>query len=288
MQFGIHLPIFGPYGDALRLAYLAAEAEEAGWDGFFLWDAVANAFPLPLVDPWVALTAIALNTKRIRLGPLVTPLSRRRPWKVAREAVSLDHLSHGRLILGVGSGGDPEEFDDLGEARDPKIRAAMLEEGLEVLINLWSGETFTFEGSYYHIHAAQFLPRPLQSPRIPIWVGGSWPLKAPFRRAARWDGVYPKDRRLREEEMMEVQEVQHMRSYLDMYREPGSPFDVVHAGITSGENLEDAQTVVARYEAVGVTWWLENIIPQRWGGSWTDWRSEEMHRRITQGPPRLL
>ena len=87
---------------------------------------------------------------------------------------------------------------------------------------------------------------------------------------------------------MEAQEVQHMRSYLDMYREPGSPFDVVHAGITSGETLEDAQTVVARYEAVGVTWWLENIIPQRWGGSWTEWRSEEMHRRITQGPPRLL
>ena len=288
MQFGIHLPIFGPYGDALRLADLAAEAEEAGWDGFFLWDAVANTFPLSLVDPWIALTAIALNTKRIRLGPLVTPLSRRRPWKVARETVSLDHLSHGRLILGVGSGGDPVEFDDLGEASDPKIRAAMLEEGLEVLINLWSGETFTFEGSYYHILAAQFLPRPLQSPRIPIWVGGSWPLKAPFHRAARWDGVYPKDRRLREEEMMEAQEVQHMRSYLDMYREPGSPFDVVHAGITSGENLEDAQTVVARYEAVGVTWWLENIIPQRWGGSWTEWRSEEMHRRITQGPPRLL
>ena len=171
MHFGIHLPIFGPYGDALRLADLAAEAEEAGWDGFFLWDAVANA--LPLVDPWVALTAIALNTKRIRLGPLVTPLSRRRPWKVARETVSLDHLSHGRLILGAGSGGDPEEFDDLGEARDPKIRAAMLEEGLEVLINLWSGKTFTFEGSYYHIQTAQFLPRPLQSPRIPIWVGGS-------------------------------------------------------------------------------------------------------------------
>jgi len=243
---------------------------------------------LPLVDPWIALTAIALNTKRIRLGLLVTPLSRRRPWKVARETVSLDHLSHGRLTVGVGSGGDPEEFDDLGEARDPKIRAAMLEEGLEVLINLWSGETFTFQGSYYHIHAAQFLPRPLQSPRIPIWVGGSWPLKAPFRRAARWNGVYPKDRRLREEEMMEVQEVQHMRSYLDAYREPGSSFDFVHAGVTSGENLEDAQTVVARYEAVGVTWWLENIIPQRWGGSWTDWRSEEMHCRITKGPPRLL
>ena len=90
MQFGIHLPIFGPYGDALRLADLAAEAEEAGWDGFFLWDAVANAFPLPLVDPWIALTAIALNTKRIRLGLLVTPLSRRRPWKVARETVSLE------------------------------------------------------------------------------------------------------------------------------------------------------------------------------------------------------
>src|SRR5215831_7955477 len=152
MHFGIHLPIFGPYGDALRLADLAAEAEEAGWDGFFLWDAVANALPLPLVDPWVALTAIALNTKRIRLGPLVTPLSRRRPWKVARETVTLDHLSRGRLILAVGLGFiDDGGYAKVGETLDSKVRAELLDEALAILDGLWSGQPFSFQGKHYHI-----------------------------------------------------------------------------------------------------------------------------------------
>src|SRR5262249_11423353 len=196
MQYGIHRPPFGPYGDARVLAELAAEAEKAGWDGFFLWDDITTAPPIPVGDTWVALTAIALGTKRLRLGPLVTPLPRRRPWKVARETVSLDHLSHGRLILGVGSGGSPDEFDDLGEEVSAKARAAMLDEGLEVLAGLWSAAPLHFEGTHYHVHGAQFLPRPLQTPRIPVWVAGGWPHTAPFRRASRWDGVFPLDVRL--------------------------------------------------------------------------------------------
>jgi alkanesulfonate monooxygenase SsuD/methylene tetrahydromethanopterin reductase-like flavin-dependent oxidoreductase (luciferase family) len=288
MQFGIHIPPFGPLSDARTLADFAVEAEEAGWDGFFLWDDVTFDPVIPVGDPWISLAAIAVRTQRIRLGPLVTPLPRRRPWKVAREAISLDHLSQGRMILGVGSGGASEEFADLDEATDPKVLAAMLEEGLQIVTGLWSGDPFTFEGTYYHVHAAQFLPRPVQSSRVPIWVAGGWPNKAPFRRAARWDGVFPQDIRVGGLEMMAPQEVQNLLRYMASYREPGTPFDVVQIGITSGETLERDQAIIASYAEVGVTWWLENFMPQRWGGSWSDWPLEQMHLRLRQGPPKIF
>ena len=267
------------------LTGLAAEAEAAGWDGFFLWDDVTFDPVLPVGDPWIALAAIALRTERIRLGPLVTPLPRRRPWKVARETASLDHLSQGRVVLGVGIGIGPEEFDALGEVTDPKVRAAMLEEGLQVLTGLWSGEPFQFAGVHYKVQAAQFLPRPVQSPRIPIWVAGGWPNKAPFRRAARWDGVFPQDNRVRAVEMMAPAEIENLLNYMAPYRQPGTPFEVVHWGITAGEDAEADRAVVAAYAAAGVTWWLENFIPHRWGGNWSEWPLEQMRRRVRQGPP---
>jgi alkanesulfonate monooxygenase SsuD/methylene tetrahydromethanopterin reductase-like flavin-dependent oxidoreductase (luciferase family) len=145
MKFGIYLPNFGPFGDARVLADLAREAENAGWDGFFIWDHIAGG-NLPIVDPWVALAAIAIATRKIRIGTTVTPLPRRRPWKVAREAVSIDHLSGGRLTLGVGIGLGDAEWAHLGEETDLKKRGAMLDEGLSVLIGLWSGEPFSYAG----------------------------------------------------------------------------------------------------------------------------------------------
>jgi alkanesulfonate monooxygenase SsuD/methylene tetrahydromethanopterin reductase-like flavin-dependent oxidoreductase (luciferase family) len=286
MQFGIRIPPYGPFSDAHVAADLAVEAEAAGWDGFFLWDDVTVDPPMPVVDPWVALAVIAVRTQRIRLGPLVTPLPRRRPWKVAREALSLDHLSGGRPMLGVGSGGTPEDFADLGEATDPKVLAAMLEESLQVVTGLWSGDPFHFEGSFYHVRAAQFLPRPVQSPRIPIWVGGGWPHTAPFRRAARWDGVFPYDIRLGVLDMMAPRELQRLLDYIAPYRQPDTPFDVVLTGITMAENPAHDQALMSSYAAVGVTWWLENFMPQRWGGSWHDWRLDQMQRRVRQGPPK--
>src|SRR6266704_5606931 len=186
MRYGVYVPNFGPYGDARVLAELAYEAEEATWDGFFLWDQVSKSTLTPtidpMVDPWVALAAITPRTSMIRLGTLVTPLPRRRPWMVARETVSLDHLSAGRLIFGVGSGGGYFDFEALGEVSDTKTLAALLDESLEVLTGLWSGELYRHEGAAYHIKEAQFLPRPVQSPRIPIWVAAMWPSKAPLRR----------------------------------------------------------------------------------------------------------
>jgi len=146
----------------------------------------------PIVDPWVGLTAVALHTSRIRIGTMITPLARRRPWQVAREAVSLDRVSKGRFILEVGLG-DPAQWDYgfFGEETNAKIRAEKLDESLDILTGLWSGEPFCYQGKHYQLQEVRFLPRPIQQPRIPIWVAGWWPNKPPMRRAARWDGAVP-------------------------------------------------------------------------------------------------
>jgi alkanesulfonate monooxygenase SsuD/methylene tetrahydromethanopterin reductase-like flavin-dependent oxidoreductase (luciferase family) len=289
MRYGVYVPNFGPYGNARVLADLAYEAEAAGWDGFFLWDQVSKTTLTstfdPMVDPWIALAAIALRTRTIRLGMLVTPLPRRRPWMVARETVSLDHLSSGRLIFGVGSGGGYFDFEALGEASDAKTLAGLLDEGLEVLTGLWSGEPYRHEGTFYHIKEAQFLPRPLQSPRIPIWVAGMWPAKAPLRRAARWDGVVPIGRDLPLTGMLTPAQMHEI--VRSIASEPGYtlPFEVVQSGITGGTDTGQDCEVVAAYQQVGVTWWVEKILPELWG-SWTDWPLEAMRSRIRQGPPK--
>ncbi len=127
MRYGIYLLNFGPFGTARAVARLASEAEAAGWDGFFLWDHVAG-YEQPYVDPWIALAAAALATTRIRIGTTVTPIPRRRPWKLAREAASVDELSDGRLILGVGTGLGQAEWGDLGEETDPRMRGLMLDD----------------------------------------------------------------------------------------------------------------------------------------------------------------
>jgi alkanesulfonate monooxygenase SsuD/methylene tetrahydromethanopterin reductase-like flavin-dependent oxidoreductase (luciferase family) len=178
MKRGLYLAPFDELVDPRLLAELAADAEVAGWDGVFLWDHVAYRPPVRAIsDPWVALSAIACATRRLRLGPMVTPLSRRRVHKLARETVSLDQLSGGRLTLGVGLGSDTTgELAPFGEVVDPRQRARLLDTGLSRLAGLWGGE---------------FEPRPLQRPRIPIWVASRWPSRRPLRRAARWDGLFP-------------------------------------------------------------------------------------------------
>ncbi|HEV2462032.1 MAG TPA: TIGR03619 family F420-dependent LLM class oxidoreductase [Ktedonobacterales bacterium] len=289
MRYGVFLPPFGPCADLATLTALAADAEEAGWDGFFLWDDITTGDPMPVADPWIAMAAIAVRTQTLRLGATVTPLPRRRPWKVAREAITLDHLSQGRLIVGVGLGISHSEFDDLGEETDLKVRGAMLDEGLDILAGLWSGEPFQYEGTHYHIRKAQFLPRPVQTPRIPIWVGGSWPLKAPFRRAARWDGVFPLGRDLSLTEQLAPEDVQGILSIVHEQRAQAGiedkPIDVVHCGLSSGTDQQADRALARTYADVGVTWWLEHLVPERWG-SWSEWPLEAMRERVRQGPPR--
>jgi alkanesulfonate monooxygenase SsuD/methylene tetrahydromethanopterin reductase-like flavin-dependent oxidoreductase (luciferase family) len=288
MKYGVYLPNFGAYGSARALAQLAQEAEQAGWDGFFIWEHIARPMAADVVDPWVALSAAAMTTRRIRIGALVTPIPRRRPWKLARETASLDHLSGGRLVLGVGigsSGGQSVEWGNFGEELDLKKRGQMLDEGLAILAGLWSGQPFSYEGQHYQVKESQFLPAPVQKPRIPVWVAGNWPNKAPFRRAARWDGMLPQMLDKEGDELEKIKAaVQFTRS---LRSDPAVPFDVVYSPTfpTAGDP-DAAAGQVAPYAAAGVTWWLEQIYPQHYGGSWQgEWPLEAMRRRILQGPP---
>src|SRR5436190_1734028 len=177
---GIFLAPFDELVEPTALAELATSAEERGWDGFFLWDHIKYQPPVRAVaDPWVCLAAIACATERLRIGPMVTPLSRRRVQKLARETVTLDRLSGGRLTLGVGLGSTRSgELEPFGEVIDPRERARLLDQGLERLTAFWAGE---------------FEPAPVQQPRIPIWVAGRWPNRRPVKRAVRWDGFFPID-----------------------------------------------------------------------------------------------
>jgi alkanesulfonate monooxygenase SsuD/methylene tetrahydromethanopterin reductase-like flavin-dependent oxidoreductase (luciferase family) len=177
---GIFVAPFEELADAGLLADLAARAEAAGWDGFFLWDHVDYRAPVTaLADPWVCMAAIACATERVVLGPLVTPPARRRIHKLARETVTLDRLSGGRLIFGAGLGSDNSgEFSKFGEQADPKARAKLLDEGLDELVRYWDGG---------------FEPRPVQQPRIPVWLAARWPNRKPVRRALKWDGLFPID-----------------------------------------------------------------------------------------------
>lgn len=193
---GIFLPPFDELADPRLVASLALEAEAAGWDGFFVWDHLMYRPPVTdVADPWIVLAAIAAQTRRLRLGALVTPLARRRPQVVARQVASLDHLSDGRMVFGASLGRDTSgrELSAFGEELDDRTRAAMLDEGLGLLTELWSGEPVTHAGTYYQADDVRFTPPPVQRPRVPIWIGGRWPSRPPMRRAARWDGYFPID-----------------------------------------------------------------------------------------------
>jgi alkanesulfonate monooxygenase SsuD/methylene tetrahydromethanopterin reductase-like flavin-dependent oxidoreductase (luciferase family) len=274
MRFAINVPNFGPFADPLAVVELAQAAEAAGWDGFFLWDHVlwTNPEPLPVADPWVSLAAIAQATERIQVGPLVTPLPRRRPWQVAREAATLDALSHGRLILGVGIGGDWfGDYSGFGEPADDQTHGAQLDEALAVITGLWSGEPFSYTGNHYTVRDVQFLPRPVQQPRIPIWVAGVWPGTRPFRRAARFDGVVPLARP--EGATLSPDDVRAMLGFIGQHREDSTPIDVV----LGGPPLSVSQ--LAAYADAGVTWYQDGFL-------WQD-SPQVVLEHIRRGPPRL-
>jgi alkanesulfonate monooxygenase SsuD/methylene tetrahydromethanopterin reductase-like flavin-dependent oxidoreductase (luciferase family) len=277
MLFGVTATNFGDYSDPRLVAELAYEAEDAGWDGFFIWDHITWPSQDPVADPWITLAAMAARTTRIRLGPMVAAMPRRRPWKVARETVTLDRLSGGRVTLGVGLGfHQREEFEALGEDADPKVRAAKLDEGLEVLTGLWTGKPFTFIGDRYQVRDVAFLPPPVQEPRIPIWVAGAWPVKAPFRRAARWDGVFPMSQDPFNKPLTPV-DVRDVVRFVKEHRTRPDPFDVVRGGRTPGRNSREDADLVIPFAEAGVTWWLESPLRRTLA---------ELRARIHQGPPR--
>jgi len=291
MRVALNMPNFAPVeyggpGTLRRFVDWACAAERAGWDGFFIWDHLVffKELSLHVENPWVLMAAIASATERIRIGTMITPLPRRRPWQVAREAVSLDHLSGGRLILGVGLGAPLEgDFEPFGEPADNRVLAQRLDESLDVIAGLWSGEPLTYQGQHYRLDGIRFLPRPLQMPRIPIWVAGVWPRKAPMRRAAKWDGVFPlKDSGDPENPFAQnaPEDVREIRSYIAQHRADDAPFDFVVAGWTGLERAKGAE-LVAPYAEAGVTWWIEGL---DWFGP--DATPERLLERIEAGPPR--
>lgn len=289
MKFGVTMPAFDQYADPHKLAALARTAEQAGWDGFFIWDHVLfDDFFYPIADPWVALAAVALNTTRVKIGALVTPLARRRPWQVARQTVTLDHLSGGRLIFGAGLGGNDDwDFGAFGEQEAAPARASMLDEGLTILDGLWSGQPFQFAGSHYQLREMIFNPPPLQKPRIPVWVGGSWDKAAPARRAARWDGYMP----LKWLDMLTPDEWRDVMARVNANRaDTNIPYDWIHMGISPADAAL-AGDLARPYAEMGISWWIETASPWEYGWKFEDrltpaaW--EPIEARIASGPPEL-
>ncbi len=257
-------------GDPRAAADLAAEAEAAGWDGVFSWDGIAIGEG-DIYDPWVVLTAMAMRTERVRLGAIVTPPSRRRPWKLARETMTLDRLSNGRLVLPVGLGAlDDGAFGNVGEPTEPKVRAEMLDESLAILEGLWSASRSRFDGRHYRFGPMTFRPTPVQRPRIPIWVVGAWPRERSVRRALRFDGILP--------QTSDPDAIRAVTAFVARERSATGPFDIVVEG-TSPHDAEDAWGAVRPLADAGATWWLE----ADWSGATVD----SLRRRIAAGPPTL-
>ena len=276
MKYGFVLP----YGDAHTAADFAFEAEQAGWDGFFVWEAVWGW------DAWMLLTAAAMRTQRIKLGTMITPLSRMRPWELAGKTITLDHLSNGRVILAVGLGAINTGFAEFGEETDRKTRAELLDEGLDIVTGLWRGQPFNYDGKHYHIKETKFypLPSPVQQPRIPIWIVGAWPKEKSMQRVLRYDGLLPnvmsEDGQHHE---MAPDDVRAMREYVAASRSATTPFDIVVEGHTPGDEADRAAEIVRKWADAGATWWIEAL----WGAPDQPVDLDAVLRRIQQGPPRI-
>lgn len=274
MNYGFVLP----GGTARTAADYAREAENAGWDGFFVWEAPWST------DAWVSLAAAAMVTERIRLGTMLTALSRMRPWKLASETATLDDLSGGRVILSVGLGAPDTGFAEFGEVTDRRVRAELLDEGLDILTGLWQGQPFRYEGKHYRIEPVDFsaTPPPLvQKPRIPIWVVGAWPRPRSMLRALRYDGLIPAvmDKGQVRMGAATPAEIAAIKTYVDEQREQSGPFDIVIEGTTPGDDPDKWRELVQPYAEAGATWWIE--------AQWTAPDQESVLERVRQGPPRV-
>lgn len=268
-----------PGNDVMMAVDFAQEAEAAGWDGYFIWDAVWAT------DPWVTLGAIAARTTKMRMGTMITPVSRRRPWKLASETATVDRLSGGRMILSVGLGALDTGFPAFGEVTDRRTRAELLDEGLDIITGLWQGTPFTYQGQHYQVQAQDLpmtCPPPVQKPTIPIWVVGAWPRPQSMARALRYNGLLPDVMEQRDgtwvRRPVTPDDVRDMRTYVAAHRPATTPFDIVIEGATPGDAPDAAEDLVRPWIEAGATWWIE-----------ATWESEEMaevRTRITQGPPR--
>jgi probable F420-dependent oxidoreductase len=272
VRYGIDVAILGEYAEPGVVVAAAQEAEAAGWDALFVWDHLAFVWGVPSADPWVVLAAAAQVTTRLRLGTAVTPLPRRRPSVLASTVATIDRFSGGRVILGAGIGGVAAEFSAFGEPAAASERAAMLDEGLDVVTGLWSGRKVTHAGRFYRVDGVTLAPLPVQRPRVPVWIGGT--SAAARRRAARWDGwvVGCYD----EHGNMVVPPARIAADATDIaaHRSASGSFDIAVTGVSFGPG----DPVASDYAQAGATWWLEQIYGRR--GSRTS-----MLARIAAGPP---
>jgi alkanesulfonate monooxygenase SsuD/methylene tetrahydromethanopterin reductase-like flavin-dependent oxidoreductase (luciferase family) len=272
VNYALALPTGGECGDPGFLVGLAELAEQSGWDAVVLEDYIGYQGQVtPTCDPWVALGAIAARTTRVRLATSVTPLARRRPWRVAQEAATVDHLSGGRFTLGVGLGdlNDPG-FGRFGEETDARRRAEKLDEGLEIVVGLWSGQPFSFRGKHFTIDEATLLPTPVQEPRIPIWIGGGYPNRGPTQRALRWDGsmLYKEG-----EDYMTPADVRGLEELAG-----SRPFDIAVGGNARRDDWDEERDWISAVADAGATWWMEWVRPAD---------RETMRAVVERGPLRI-
>ena len=275
MKRGLFLPAFDGLADATRMGELAALAEEVGWDGFFVWDHLRYSPPVrDIADPYLCLAIMAQRTSRLVLGPMVTPLIRRRPQVLARQAVTLDQLSGGRLVLGFGIGDDyPDgELACFGELTDAVARGRALDEGLTVLTGLLSGETVDFEGDYYQARQVSYQPTPLAPTGIPIWTAGRWPNAAPSRRAARHQGMM----------VIQITEPEQVVVLREQLADAGADLDHFDIAVWGQRDEQLIYRPDDRYEAwaaAGTTWFLTG--PGPFGLVY-----EEVREYVAAGPAR--
>ncbi|TET62485.1 LLM class flavin-dependent oxidoreductase [Candidatus Bathyarchaeota archaeon] len=281
MKFGLNvIHVWNIENPAEYILNLAVAADKAGWEGLFLWDHITWSFhgPAPLTDPWTMLAGIATRTKNLRLGTIVAPLPRRRPQVVARQLVTLDHLSNGHAVLGVGLGGDARDYTAFGEKFEYKLLADKLDEALDVITGLWSGEAFTYHGKCYVVEEVTFLPKPIQEPRIPIWVGGE--SKGALKRASRFDGwVIGGPAPSANAKGFSLEQVSKAAKKIQHYRVKEDPFDIIY-GMEFPEEENVLRETVRKADSVGVTWMLEGIYGLRYS-------NEQALERVRKGPPQI-
>ena len=277
MKFGI----VTSYGSPQEYVAMARDAEEAGWDGVFVWDDISVDRD-DVFDPWVMLGGMAAVTERVTLGAMVFSLARRRPWKVARETLTLDQLSNGRLVVPVGLGGTWDGGYARVSTEDPakRVRAEKLDECLAILELAWSGATVSYQGAHYWMRDLRFDP-PVQRPRIPVWPVGAWPYPRSLRRAARWDGMVLSDMSGASDSGKGTPAVvADVAAWMAEHRDGSGPFDIVIEGITSGVDHEADRAMLEPMAEAGATWFIES----RWE---EDQSVDTVQERIRRGPPRL-
>ena len=276
MKFGFVLP----GGSAVEQLELAVVADDAGWDGVFVWETAYG------VDPWTLLAAMSQRTTRVRLGTMLTPLPWRRPWKVASQVLTLDQVSGGRAILAVGLGAVDDALGTTGEDTGRAVRAERLDEGIEIVKGLWAGKR-RFSGRHYKVDLEargedlKATAGVVQQPRPPIWIVGVWPRPKSMRRVLRGDGLLPMcidDTGVRPAQPSDVEE---MIGWMAWHGGERRQFDVIVEGETPADDPAEAGATVARWSGAGCNWWLET----RWGLPNGPERAAEVRRRLEAGPP---